>query len=97
MPVATWSTNAMNVALPNTYHHPDRGLRQRLGRRAGSDGPVAIVHTAVARTEKQLRLRHPADRAAEVGAVHREGGELLGVVTAKPRGRASSHAGPGQW
>src|SRR5581483_6364982 len=60
--------------------HPHRIVAQRLGRRSGGDGTVAVEDPAVAGAEEEPRVRDPLHRAAEVGAVDREGGELGGAL-----------------
>src|SRR5690348_8333054 len=145
MPVATCSTNAIRVALPNTYHQPVRGgtgcssacweavssplrsssharkrrsigrsgdgngagqdldltvahpdgiLGQRPGRRTGGDGAVTIVDAAMTGAEEELRVGHPADRAAQVRAVHGERAEPLDVVATEPGSAPCGNPGP---
>src|SRR6266542_920104 len=76
--------------------HPHRIAGERLGWRTRSHRAVAVVDAAVAGAEKELRIGEPAHRAAEVGTVHGERGEALGVVSPEPRGGAGGDPGPGE-
>src|SRR6476469_1024549 len=73
----------LDLDLAGGRVHPHRILRQRARRRPRGDGTVTVVHAAVAGTEEQLCVGHPAYRAAEVSAVHREGRELPLAVAAE--------------
>ena len=62
---------------------------------AGGARSVGVVGAAVARAQKELRLREPADRAAEVSAVDREDLECIAGDAADPAGNFSGLAVPG--
>ena len=88
--------NRAGLDLDLSAAYPHRISGQRLRRRSRGHRAVGVVHAAVAGAEKEPRLGDPAHRAAEMSAVHREGGEVGRVVASKPRGSAGRHAGPRQ-
>lgn len=51
----------------------------------------------MAGAHKEVCVRQPAHRAAQMGTIHREGNELLVRDSAQPRGGLRCHAGPRQW
>src|SRR5205814_2078329 len=73
---------------------PPLSLEQGPRRRAAGDGPVLVVHAAVARAEEELRLRAPVDRTAEVGAVDVEHLEAAHGEAADPERGLGGLAGP---
>src|SRR5580658_284291 len=62
--------------------------------RAGGARAVLVVRASVARTQKKLRLREPAHRAAEMRTVDGEDLEIVAGDAANPAGNVSGFAIP---
>src|SRR5258706_10188142 len=74
--------------------HADEIPSKRFGRRAGGDGAVFVVDTAVAGAHEELCALDPRDRATDVTAVDAEGEHLIGGHAAQPSGGYSGDGGP---
>src|SRR5579862_5244531 len=57
--------------------HPDLEARERFRRRTGRHTAVLVISATVTRAKKQLGVRHPAHRTAEVRAVCGKSDELI--------------------